>query len=72
MLSPVGLAEQTEFAELAIVPVLSGLSLPTYGLGIAPWEESAGSAVPTRALANTIRWFALWTKRSTCFFVLLS
>jgi hypothetical protein len=72
MSSPVELAERTELAEQAIVSVPSGFLLPTYGLGIARWEESAGNAVPTRALANTIHWFALWTKRSTCFIVLRS
>jgi len=72
MSSPVDLAEQMELAELAAVSARSGVSLPIYGLGIARWEESAGNAVPTRALANTIHWFALWTKRSTCFIVLRS
>jgi hypothetical protein len=72
MASPAGLADQRESAEKAQLPSLSGFLLPLYGLGVAPWEESAGNAVPTRALANTIRWFALWTKRLACFMILRS
>jgi hypothetical protein len=72
MASPADVVQLGESEEKAFGPALSGPSLPPYGLGVAPWEGSAGNAVPTRALANTIRWFALWMKCSTCFFVLLS
>ena len=72
MASPADWADKLESAEKMQLPSLLGLLLPPYGLGIVPWEESAGNAVPTRALANTIRWFVLWTKRSTCFLILRS
>jgi hypothetical protein len=70
MASPAGLTEQREVAETALMPGPSGLLLSLYGLGAAPWEEKVGNAVPARALANTMRWILLWTKRSTCFLIL--